>query len=121
MEWMDYERFGRSNAPAVSASPALKLANREGTALSGAVFGTGSRFSRFDRFYPFSGCSLWQRILWLLVFSAAVAASAFAQPIQAPAAQPGNISGTVTDAEGDVIADATVTLQAPGGQGPRLW
>jgi len=118
MEWMDYERFGRSNAPAVSASPALKLANREGTALSGAVFGTGSRFSRFDRFYPFSGCSLWQRILWLLVFSAAVAASAFAQPIQAPAAQPGNISGTVTDAEGDVIADATVTLQAPGGQAP---
>lgn len=39
----------------------------------------------------------------------------FAQAVNAPTGQPGNISGTVTDAESDVIPGATVTLEAPGG------
>jgi hypothetical protein len=50
-----------------------------------------------------------------MMFFAAMTSSSLAQTVSAPTAQPGNISGTVTDAEGDVIADATVVLQEPDG------
>src|SRR5579875_433940 len=59
------------------------------------------------------------RVFLLLI--AALAAErlpSMAQMVQAPGGQPGNISGTVTDAGGDIIPGATVTLEEPNGAPP---
>lgn len=60
--------------------------------------------------------------IWLLILAAiAIAAPLAAQDTNAPKPPTGNITGTVTDANGDTLAGATVVLQGPGLKDPRQF
>jgi hypothetical protein len=114
MESMVYERFARSGALGASTGTHLNLGKQRGRACFSPASGPMRTRKRWANWSTLPGRALWHSLMWLIVFATTAAASAFAQTVQAPVAQPGNISGTVTDADGDVIPDATVTLQAPG-------
>jgi hypothetical protein len=117
MESMELMESEQPEARCISAAASLKDRKQAESVFSTPNFGSWPAGTRFGRRGRFSVRAILHRALLFTLLSNAAAVSAFAQPLQAPAAQPGNISGTVTDAEGDVIADATVTLQTPAGQG----
>lgn len=118
MEWMGCGRSMRAEARGVSFETPLKLA--ETFVKTDDCPAPGKKFAHpdwsFSRLSPMPAA--WRGILCFMALFAAFAVPSLAQMVQAPAAQPGNISGTVTDAGGDVIADATVTLEAAGGGAP---
>ncbi len=55
-----------------------------------------------------------KRIFWILSLSMVVAIPSFGQPAVTPDPQTANISGTVTDAENDIVPGAKVVLDASG-------
>ena len=60
--------------------------------------------------------------IWLLILAAtAIAAPLAAQDTNVQKPEAGHITGTVTDANGDVLAGATVVLQGPGLKDPQQF